>query len=230
MQMKTLTALLVGSLIGIALLPAGFAQDNGPRGEGRQAGDPPGDEMRGARGGMGRGMRSEGPARMLANLDSDGDGRISADEFIDERVRQTERLFERLDNDGDGLLGADESARPERPGRDGRQARRERPPIDPALAESCRPADGDDTLAAGRGRRGDRETLAANADSDGDGNLNLAELSAAAASLAEDRFALLDADGDGYATEAELSAAAATARTRLQEMRECMRAAAGAAN
>jgi hypothetical protein len=224
MQMKTLAALLMGTLLGTALLPAGFAQDNEPRGDGRGAREQSGDGMRGSRGGMGRGMRTEAPARMLGNLDSDDDGRISRDEFVDARARQTERLFERRDVDGDGLLTAGETDRPARDERPGPPRGRGR--MDPAVAQTCIAPDADpEALSAGRG--GGLATLVADADSNGDGALSLSELSSAAATGAASRFDLLDGDNDGFVTEAELTAVADAAQTRRQEMRECIRSATG---
>jgi Ca2+-binding EF-hand superfamily protein len=218
MKLKLLAALLTGSLIGMTLTTAGFAQDDerrfgGPGREGR--GMMPGTQPQGQM--PGPGMRGAGPERMLGNLDTDEDGRISADEFVDERTRQLEQLFNRRDNDGDGLLSAAESKRPDR--RRGDRAQRRPAPVREAVQACIQPGD---EPGAGDGP-GNRADLFTDADRNGDGMLSLAELTETTASAAQTRFADLDDDGDGYITEAELTARAEAVRARGMELRECIR-------
>lgn len=207
MKLKLLAALLTGSLMGMTLATAGLAQDDERRFGG------PGREGRGMM--PGPGMRGAGPERMLANLDSDEDGRISADEFVDERTRQLEQLFNRRDRDGDGLLSAEENERPARTRRDDRP---QRPAQNRAALQACAAPDADAGDA-----RGNRADMFTDADSNGDGMLSLAELTATTASAAQTGFAALDDDGDGYITETELTARAEAARERRMELRECIR-------
>lgn len=207
MKLKMLAALLTGSLIGMTLTTAGFAQDDERRVGGREGR------------GMMPGMRGAGPERMLANLDTDDDGRISADEFVGQRTRQLEQLFNRRDTDGDGLLSAAESERPDR--QRGERAQR-RPAADREAVLACTQP-GDEGVA-GNGP-GNRAGLVTDADSNGDGMLSLAELTETTTSAAQSGFAALDDDGDGFITESELTARAEGNRERRTELRECIRAA-----
>jgi len=52
------------------------------------------------------GERSPGrsPAEMIKQVDSDGDGRVSREEFMKARTAKLEKAFERIDTDGSGLL------------------------------------------------------------------------------------------------------------------------------
>lgn len=60
------------------------------------------------------GPRKPTAAELFARLDSDGDGRLSEQEFSREHIRDAkqsmmrERVFERLDEDGNGALSRDE--------------------------------------------------------------------------------------------------------------------------
>jgi len=218
MKLKLLAALMTGTLMGMTLTTAGFAQDGerrfgGPGREGR--GMMPGMEQKGQM--PGPDMRAAGPGRMLSNLDSDEDGRISADEFVDERTRQIEQLFNRRDTDGNGVLSAAESERPARQRREGSQRR---PAMDSAAMQAC--AQAGDEVDTGN-NPGNRADLFTDADSNGDGTLSLSELTETARGTAQTRFAALDDDGDGYITEAELAARADASRERRMELRQCIR-------
>jgi hypothetical protein len=81
------------------------------------------------------------PAEMIKRADTDGDGKVSRDEFIKAQTARLEAMFARMDADGDGKLSPEEFAesrkrmreamprdgqRPRGPGNAGRPERGER--------------------------------------------------------------------------------------------------------
>jgi len=50
------------------------------------------------------------PAEMIKRADTDGDGKVSRDEFIKAQTERLEKMFARMDTDGDGKLSPEEFA------------------------------------------------------------------------------------------------------------------------
>ena len=111
---------IVGAILGAT--PAAHAGDSLLVAQGQQRGQQPmrqGQGMRGGGPGGGGGMTQS--RRMLQMMDQDGDGRLSAREFVetprpgagaDSEMAQRNRAarFDQLDANGDGQLDADELA------------------------------------------------------------------------------------------------------------------------
>lgn len=199
MKVKTLMIVSTTVLLGAAFLPAANAQDDdGPRFERPLHGEH--GRPRFGRGpeGQGRpGPRRPGgdPERLIETLDSDGDGFVSLDEFLDRRLARVDAEFERRDRDGDGLLSEEEARRPQR---------RERPHDDATEREQVI-ACVRETIADWAGPR-DVEDRFDVVDSDGDGYIDLAELSTALETRAHDLFDHIDADADGLISLVEVQA------------------------
>ena len=49
------------------------------------------------------------PGDMIARADTDGDGKVSRDEFIKAQTERLEKMFARMDTDGDGKLDEQEA-------------------------------------------------------------------------------------------------------------------------
>lgn len=125
------------------------------------------------------------PGRFLAQLDKNGDGKISPDEVPEERRENFLRLVARLDKDGDGALSKAEMptggpAQPASLQRDGAQAA--------AAMFKRMDANGDGKVTADEVPEERREQVARmirRADKDGDGALSQAEFAAVAKQRAE---------------------------------------------
>ncbi|GIW87685.1 MAG: hypothetical protein KatS3mg108_2009 [Isosphaeraceae bacterium] len=129
------------------------------------------------------GPNAPGPRR-LANLDQNGDGKISRDEF-----RGPAALFDRLDADKDGVLSGDE-LRPARPGATRPGDRPAGPPVGrPGGPPASRPD-------AGPNAPGPRRL--ANLDQNGDGKISRDEFRGPAG-----LFDRLDTNGDGVLDQAD---------------------------
>jgi Ca2+-binding EF-hand superfamily protein len=201
MKIKMLGILTASALLGATLATAGFAQERA-RGIGAEMRARPAAPAVAARRAP---APVASPVRFLERHDSDADGRVSVDEFVDEHLRDIDAVFERRDANGDGVISFDEHDaprrhdRPERPDR----PRPERPEIDREAVHECvreTIADYDPDL--------DRplEELFDLVDTNGDGVLSLAEVSIALQERAHVLFARIDDDGDGYLSEAEVAA------------------------
>jgi hypothetical protein len=181
----------------------------GPRGEGR-----PG--MRRGPGGPGGPEGPGGPAfgARFEDADTDGDNKISLEEFKAAHPAVKE-IFERIDRNGDGYLTEDE-----RPGRGGpagmhRSPRDGQGPRGPEGRSGYGPRDGQGLRGPeGRGgygprgpegRRGGfdgpppRERME-QADTNQDGKITLEEATAALPGMNEEKFNWLDRNGDGVLT------------------------------
>lgn len=129
------------------------------------------------------------PAEMVKRADTDGDGKVSRDEFIKARTAALEESFARMDTDGDGKLDVPEAeAAAERvrsmapAGREGfRRAEglRSPRPDDPRT----QPSAGDRPQRADGGALG--EQAFDRLDGDGDGNLSREEFATGMARMRE---------------------------------------------
>jgi hypothetical protein len=211
-KLKTLGILGATALLGTMLATTSVAQ---PRGRGGFDAPPPRGEMRGAEAARERGGALRGgavaaqPERFIERHDTDADGRVSAAEFVDERLGRIDEQFERRDTDGDGLISSDEQAAPRGlPGRPGRGPRGDRErPEPPAIDREAVIACVRETIADYDPRFDDElEDIFDNVDTNGDGMLSLAEVSAAVEARADELFDRIDTNGDGYITEDEVEA------------------------
>lgn len=162
-----------------------------------------------------------GAGLSIERLDTDGDGRISRNEFLDGRLERVADMFERQDRDGDGLIsiedrgprgrgeGDDRGNRPGRPGMD-------REALVACVQQSVAGFDPEDD--EGRG------PVPADADTDGDGFLSLSELSMALEARAIAAFDANDTNGDGYIDSDEIAARRAQMDAARDATRDCMRA------
>jgi len=119
------------------------------------------------------------PAEMVKRADTDGDGKLSRDEFVKARIAMVERSFDRMDADGDGKLDekeAEAGAQQMRSMLAGGQGGFRRPdgerPQRPAGARPQRPGDEPSPRPAG-GAYG--EEAFQRLDRDGDGRLSREE-------------------------------------------------------
>lgn len=194
-------ALIAGAVLATAVPALAFGPQGGKMGQG------------GPRGGE--------PAR-FATLDTNGDGKITLDEF----KAPAQDRFAQLDTDGDGMISPEElqAAGPMQGERAGPGARGEQGPRGDKMAHGKRM--GGQERMGGHDRMGAQERMGgkpmteeraqrmvAFMDDDGDGLLSAEELSAAPGS--ERMFNRLDANGDGAITEDEFQ----QARARLAEFR-----------
>ncbi len=216
MKFKTLTMISTTALLSAAILPASYAQDVSEtvyvrpipsvaavmpsafllaaQTERSRPGVRSGD---GFAGGEGAGPRSRGRGRpggnaerILDRLDTDADGEISENEFVDVRLDRSDENFDRLDADGDGLISREEIERPDRP---------DRPEIDRAAVIACVR----ETIADYDGTP-DLEDRFDNVDLNDDGFIDLFELSTAAEERAYVLFDRIDTNGDGFISLEEL--------------------------
>jgi Ca2+-binding EF-hand superfamily protein len=222
MNIKTIGILSVSALLGVALVPA-FAQ------EGESGFEGPGRHMRGNSAGALRGQMQApfagrrhaapagNPERFIERHDTDGDGQVSEEEFVDEHLQNIDEHFERRDRDGDGLISLEEHTPPARPAR---RERPERPEIDREAVIACvRETIADYTPELD----GTLEERFENVDTDGDGMLSLTEVSTALEARAHILFERLDADGDAYVTATELAAHFDAQLNLRRVLRACIR-------
>jgi len=207
--MKFKNILIAGTsvLLSATLVPMTFAQDEGagfnrpshwaehgaggrpegagPQGRGNREGRPGPGGRRGPRPGGNPGM-------LIEHLDADGDGFVSLEEFLDQRIARADHEFERHDRDGDGLLSEDEARRPERPGHDATEREAVIACVRETIADWEGPADVEDHFDA--------------VDLDGDGYISLVEMSTALEARAHDLFDRIDSNADGLISLEEIHA------------------------
>ena len=150
---------------------------------------------------------ARGAGNILAQLDANGDGLVSLDEFVDAKLARVEAGFEIKDENGDGLITEDEVGRdrPEPP--DG---------FDPAAFRACV----EEQLGVELPEPAEPGSRFAEADLNGDGGIDLGEAISNATDKATDRFFALDENGDGMLDAEEL----ATIKARHRALREARRA------
>lgn len=194
MKLKTLVILSATAVISAAILPVATAQEGGtrfgrqveaidvrPDGEGRPA--------------HARHRHRPGgdPDRLVDRLDTNEDGFVDVDEFLDARLGRVDAQFERRDDDGDGLLSEDEARR--RPPRDDVDET-DREQVIACVRE---------TIADWEGPHDVEDRFDA-VDTNGDGYIDLVELSTSLEERAYVLFDRIDADGDGLLSLEEIEA------------------------
>ncbi|MDT8399125.1 MAG: EF-hand domain-containing protein [Pseudomonadales bacterium] len=190
MKYKISGLLAAVAIIGAFLTSSSFAQSSDRSGfERTRERSVPADLHRPA---ISRAGHRGNPERLVTRFDSDNDGQLSFDEFLDSRIALIDQNFDRLDRNDDGLVDAGESSRPDHHG-----AAIDRAEVRTCVREILAAYDADHALD----ERFDYVDL------DGDGYIDLAELSAALEARAHVLFARLDTDGDDFISLAELEAA-----------------------
>ena len=194
MKFKSLVILSTTALLSAAILPAATAQDGEPRFD-RGAAGAEGRPHRGPGPGLARhrpGRPGGNPARLIDHLDTDGDGFVSEDEFLDARLARVDNHFDRRDVDGDGLLSEEEASRPRRRGHDLTLREEVIACVRETIADWEGPQEVEDRFDA--------------VDSNDDGYISLGELSAALQERAYVLFDRIDTDGDGLLSLEEVAA------------------------
>lgn len=212
MKLKMIGVMTATALLGTVLATTSAAQ---PRGRGGFDGTPPprGEMPGSARGGRagppGGAPAAAQPERFIERHDTDADGRVSAAEFVDDRMQHIDEQIDRRDTNGDGVISLDEHEAsrglPMRAGRGPRPDadRPARPEIDREAVIACVR----ETIADFEPRFDDElEDIFEHVDTNGNGKLTLAEVSAAVEARAHDLFARIDDNGDGYIVESEVEA------------------------
>lgn len=103
-----------------------FGPGKGAASEGRGAGGP-GGAKGGAKGGARGGQQRPGGAEALKETDTDGDGKISKEEFIAASAKRAERMFDHFDADDSGDLDLKELAAMRQRAQGGRPGGPQRP-------------------------------------------------------------------------------------------------------
>ncbi len=197
MKLKSLLVLSTTAFLSAAILPAASAQEGGPRFSrdieaiqvtARRGGELVHSEQARHR----RGRPGGNPERLIDHLDSNGDGFVDENEFVDSRLTRVDQQFERQDENGDGLI-SEEEARRERP--------HNRPDIDREAVIQCVR----ETIADWEGP-GEIEGRFETVDLDGDGYIDLVELSLALEERAYVLFDRIDSNDDGLISLEEVEA------------------------
>ena len=194
MKLKTLVILSATAVISAALLPAATAQEGGTRFS-RQVEAIDVRPDREGRSAHARHRHRPGgdPERLVDHLDTNEDGFVDVDEFLDARLGRVDDQFDRRDDDGDGLLSEDEARR--RPPRDDVDE------TDRELVIACVR----ETIADWEGPHDVEDRFDA-VDTNGDGFIDLVELSTSLEERAYVLFDRIDADGDGLLSLEEVEA------------------------
>lgn len=199
MKFKSLVIISTSALLSAAILPAATAQEDGPRFN-RQV---EAIDVRPHRG-VGADRSADRPARhrprpggnperLIDRLDTNEDGFVDVDEFLDNRLGRIDEQFDRRDIDGDGLL-SEEEARRHPPRDDHDETERE-------LVIQCVR----ETIADWEGPQEVEDRFDA-VDLDGDGYIDLVELSIALEERAYELFDRMDSNGDGLISLEEVVA------------------------
>ncbi|HBG95856.1 MAG TPA: hypothetical protein DDY14_11195 [Chromatiaceae bacterium] len=135
---------------------------------------------------------------LLERLDTDGDGVMNMQEFIDGHTDKAERHFDRKDRDDNGLLSLEEFTTSGR--RYGRGPDMDE--LDQQVLQACM----EEILGYELPVRPNSEAAFASTDSDLNASVDLDEFQTAGLLRAEKRFAQIDTDSNGLLTNAELQA------------------------
>lgn len=195
MKIKALTLLTTVALSLTAVLPASFAQEGDDTDFDRL---PVRIEVRGRTGDAVTDLRHRdrpvhNPERIFERLDSDGDGWISEDEFVDARLDRSDRAFDRRDTNDDGLISREEAQR---------RRHTQHPDIDRQAVIKCVRR-----IVANYDGTPDLEDRFDHVDLNGDGYIDLYELSVAMEERAYVLFDRLDTNNNGYISLQELEEA-----------------------
>ena len=196
MKFKSLVILSTTALLSAAILPAATAQDDEPRFD-RGAAGAEGRQHRGPALGAARhrpGRPGGNPERLVDRLDTDGDGYVDENEFLDARLARIDDQFDRRDVDGDGLLSEEEASRPRHRNRDHDETLREQ--VIACVRE---------TIADWEGPHEVEDRFDA-VDTDADGYISLVELSTALQERAYELFDRIDSNDDGLISLEEVQA------------------------
>jgi len=197
MKLKSLLVLGTTAILSAAILPAATALEGGPR----ASRDIEGIQVTARRGGQlihseqarhRRGRPAGNPENLIDHLDSNADGFVDENEFVDGRLGRVDKQFDRQDQNGDGLI-SEEEARRGRP--------QDRPDIDREAVIQCVR----ETIPDWEGP-GEVEGRFESVDTDGDGYIDLAELSLALEERAYMLFDRIDSNDDGLISLEEVEA------------------------
>ena len=185
MKLKKLVIVSTVALLSAAILPAATAQDTVARADRSISAI----DVRPQRGDGDRPARHRprpggSTDRLFGHLDTDEDGFVSEDEFLDARLARVDIKFDRLDEDGDGLISEEEADR--------RGDRDEHPDVDREAVIACVR----ETIADWEGPHNVEDRFD-EVDLDGDGFIDLVELSTALEERAYVLFDRIDTNDDG---------------------------------
>jgi Ca2+-binding EF-hand superfamily protein len=144
------------------------------------------------------------PGRFLAQLDKNGDGKLTPDEVPEERREQLTRMIRRADKDGDGALSQEEFAAVAKQRAEMAKMRTAKPGEKPAEAPTAMKKNKPGPNKPGNKMQGQVQATPASlfraVDKDRDGKLNGDEISSAS-----DAIKSLDKNGDGTVTAKEIA-------------------------
>lgn len=148
----------------------------------------------------------------LEEMDANGDGNVSLDEFTAAWDKAARERFKRHDANGDGILDKEELAKRPGPGPRG-EGRGHGPGYGPRPPANCpnRPGDGERELGQGprppmdRPGGGPLRPSPEEMDANNDGNVSKDEFSAACAKINQTHFERMDENGDGVLSQDELA-------------------------
>src|SRR6056300_666691 len=214
MKLKSLVVLSTTAILSAAMLPTATAQEGRPR----FSRDIESVQVSARRGGelihskqsrYRRGRPGGNPEKIIDRLDSNGDGFIDENEFIDGRLSRVDRQFDRKDENGDGLLSEEE-------------ARRKRPDDRPKIVREAVIQCVRETIADWEGP-GEVEDRFDAVDLDNDGCIDLVEQSLALEERAYALFDRIDSNDDGLISLEEVQASQDYQINVRRVVRTCIR-------
>jgi Ca2+-binding EF-hand superfamily protein len=214
MKLKSLVVLSTTAILSAAMLPTATAQEGRPRFsrdiESVQVSARRGGELIHSKQSRYRRGRPEGnPEKIIDRLDSNGDGFVDENEFIDGRLSRVDRQFDRKDENGDGLLSEEE-------------ARRKRPDDRPKIVREAVIQCVRETIADWEGP-GEVEDRFDAVDLDNDGFIDLVEQSLALEERAYALFDRIDSNDDGLISLEEVQASQDYQINVRRVVRTCIR-------
>ena len=214
MKLKSLVVLSTTAILSAAMLPTATAQEGRPR----FSRDIESVQVSARRGGelihskqsrYRRGRPGGNPEKIIDRLDSNGDGFVDENEFIDGRLSRVDRQFDRKDENVDGLLSEEE-------------ARRKRPDDRPKIVREAVIQCVRETIADWEGP-GEVEDRFDAVDLDNDGFIDLVEQSLALEERAYALFDRIDSNDDGLISLEEVQASQDYQINVRRVVRTCIR-------